>query len=164
MSERVVRALLLGAGVLAVALGLRLGVGAVPVSQWWPVARWLAGGVVLHDAVLAPVAVVMGVVVLRRVPVAVRSALRVALLGAGSFGFLLVCVVAGSGTRRNPTVLPQTLASAVSAAAVAVLLAAALTAAFEYRRGGRLDGSRLRDVRPVTGARGGPGPGRATPR
>ena len=69
-------------GILLVLCGVRAFVVAVPPRQWPGVATWLGAGVVVHDALLAPCAVVLGWLVLRRAPEVVRPPLRLGLLGA----------------------------------------------------------------------------------
>ena len=54
---------LLGAGVALVGVGVVVGLTSVPQGQWPSVLLWLAGGVAVHDAVLAPAAVVLGALV-----------------------------------------------------------------------------------------------------
>jgi hypothetical protein len=67
-------------GVLLVLCGVRAFVVAVPPRQWPGVVTWLGAGVVVHDAVLAPCAVALGWLVLRRAPEVVRPPLRLGLL------------------------------------------------------------------------------------
>lgn len=64
-TERSVRLALGALGLGLVAVGAYAFVLAVPAGQWARVVAWLAGGVVLHDAVVAPVAVVAGLLLLR---------------------------------------------------------------------------------------------------
>jgi hypothetical protein len=137
---RLVRLALGAAGVVAMGAGLLIGVREIPPDDWWPVARWLAGGLVVHDALVAPAAVVLGVVVLRRVPPSWQHGLRTALLAVGALGFLLVCVLVASGMRRNPTVLPgDPVVSALGALALVVVVGLLAVAATATRRRG--DGS-----------------------
>ena len=115
------------AGVATITLGLVIGLREVPADAWWPVGRWLVAGVVAHDAVLAPISVVLGLVVLRRVPEGWRPAARAALLVLGASLLLLACVLVASGLRRNPTVLPfPTWASVLGAAALVLVVPAAV--------------------------------------
>lgn len=118
-----VRLALLGLGVGTMVLGVVVGVTSVPDEQWPSVALWLAGGVAVHDAVLAPLAVVLGLVVLPRVPPAWRPALRGAALGAAVLAVVAVAVVAGAAGRRNPSVVPRDPATSV-AVSLAVLVVA----------------------------------------
>ncbi|GAA1898464.1 hypothetical protein [Lapillicoccus jejuensis] len=90
---------------VAVGLGLAL-VGAVaavttlPPAQWVRVALWLAAGVVVHDAVVAPLALALGVGVLGRVRrPAVRRLLRAGLLLAATVVVVAVPLLATGGLR-----------------------------------------------------------------
>ncbi len=104
--ERAVRRAIGALGVLVMAVGVVILVQDVPAQSRWPVLRWLVGGLVVHDALLAPAAVLLGVLVLRRAPDRLGTVLRAGLLAAAALGFLLLMVVMGSMLRRNPTVLP----------------------------------------------------------
>jgi hypothetical protein len=77
----------IGLGAVGVAIGL-LGlyffVTAVPSRQWLGVVTWLGAGVVAHDAVIAPAAVLLGLAVFALVPHRSRAPMRVAALGAAS--------------------------------------------------------------------------------
>ncbi|MBD8060063.1 hypothetical protein IC607_13895 [Cellulomonas sp. JH27-2] len=116
------RRVLLAIGVALVGFGAFLGLTTVPTRQWPSVLLWLAGGVAVHDAVLAPTAVLLGVVVLPRVPPPWRPALRAGALGAAVLTLFAVVVVVAAGRRRNDSVVPVDPAtSLVSAAAVLVL-------------------------------------------
>ena len=79
--EQRVRLLLITTGVLLILVGAYAFVGAEPVGHWLRVVLWLAAGVVVHDVVVAPLALALGAGVLGRVthPV-VRRLLRAALL------------------------------------------------------------------------------------
>lgn len=102
--------------------GLRLVLGAVGVgfaawggwkmvttfaaNDWWPVLRWGVAGIVVHDALLAPIGIALGVLVFRRVNGAARPLLRAGLLGLASVGFLVLALAGARTNRQNPTVLP----------------------------------------------------------
>lgn len=112
----------LGVGLLAWGGWLLLGLGA---GQWVSVGLWLAGGVIAHDALLAPVVVVLGVLAVRVVPAAARAPLTVALIVWGSITLLAVPVLGRFGALAdNPTLLDRSyqtswwILSAVVAAAV----------------------------------------------
>ena len=114
-------------GVAVIGFGVVVGLREVPVDAWWPVGRWLVAGIVAHDAVLAPTSVVLGLVLLRRVPEGWRPAARAALLVLGASLLLLACVLVASGLRRNSTVLPfPTWASVLGAVVLALAVPAAL--------------------------------------
>ncbi|GAA1722158.1 hypothetical protein GCM10009809_17320 [Isoptericola hypogeus] len=127
--------------VLVVAGGALLAFGAwtawstVPQGQWTSALLWLAGGVVVHDAVLAPLAVVTGALVLPRVPPTWRAPLRGGLLAAGALALLSVAVLAGAAGRRHWSVLPHdplpAIATAVLVIGVGVVVGAFLSAGRE---------------------------------
>lgn len=146
------RMALLGLGAGLMVLGAVVGVTSVPREQWPSVALWLAGGVAVHDAVLAPLAVVLGLVVLPRVPPAWRPALRGAALGAAVLAVVAVAVVAGAAGRRNPSVVPQDPAASVAVAlallVVAVVVGGVTLGVVDARR--RSAGAR-RSPRPAPG-------------
>lgn len=135
MTERwsVGRLALLGAGVVLVGAGVVIGLTTVPQGQWPSVLLWLAGGVAIHDAVLAPAAVLVGLVVLPRVPEDWRPALRAGALGAVVLALFAVVIVVASTMRRDPSVVPVPLSTslvvATSVLVLAVMVGAALGAA-----------------------------------
>jgi hypothetical protein len=104
-------------------------------------AIWLGGGVVLHDFVLAPVVLLLGVGVVRVVPASMRAPVVVGLVSAGTLVLVGVPIVLASHRQvANPTVLPGNyLLGLVGAlAAVAVLTAARVGwIAVRRRRGQR---------------------------
>ena len=64
-------------GVLAIAYGGFLLLSRQGIGDWVEVAAWLAVGVVVHDAVLAPLGIGAGALWSRRVPSAARAPLAV---------------------------------------------------------------------------------------
>lgn len=69
-------------------------------------AFWLAGGVLLHDAILAPVVVAVGVVAARWLPRHFRAATAVAFLVWGTLTVVFVPVLSGQGGKPdNDTIL-----------------------------------------------------------
>lgn len=135
--------LLVGAlGVSDLLTGLVVAVDSVPVRQWPSALVWLAAGVVVHDAVLAPLAVALGLGVLPRVPAVWRGPLRGGLLGAGVLALLSV-VMLGAAPRRSTWSLIPTEPSIAILVAVVVLVGAVLAgagfSALSARRGARRD-------------------------
>ena len=98
--------LLLGTlGALAGLYGVYELISRYPFGQLWPVARWFVLGIVLHDAVLAPVEVALGWVALRRAAPRTRVLGRAALRGILCL-LLVTAALAGARTvRQNATVL-----------------------------------------------------------
>ncbi|WP_315094223.1 hypothetical protein [uncultured Cellulomonas sp.] len=133
------RLVLLGAGIVLVGVGVVVGLTSVPQGQWPSVLFWLAGGVAVHDAVLAPAAVVLGTLVLPRVPVGWRPALRAGALGAVVLAIFAVVIVVAAGMRRDPSVVPVPLTTslvvATSALVLAVLTGVAVGTAWGRPRG-----------------------------
>ena len=67
---------------------------------------WLAGGVILHDAVIAPVTVLLGVVAARLLPGHTRSVAAIAFLVWATLTVTFVNVLSGQGGKPdNDTVL-----------------------------------------------------------
>ncbi len=90
---------------------------------------WLAGGVILHDAVIAPVTVLLGVVAARLLPGRTRSVAAIAFLVWATLTVAFVNVLSGQGGKPdNDTVLHRpyglswlilTIAVAIAAVSVA---------------------------------------------
>lgn len=80
----------------------------VPGDAWRSVLTWLVGGVILHDGVLAPIVVVLGVVATRWLPVPWRAPAVVGLMCWGSLTLLAIPVLYGGGVRPdNATLLDR---------------------------------------------------------
>jgi len=97
-------------------------------------AFWLAGGVVLHDALLAPVVVAIGFVASRVLPRPLRSSSATAFLVWGTLTIAFLPVLSGWGGKPgNDTVLgrPYVLSWIVM---TLVLAAGAVGAALLHRR------------------------------
>jgi len=129
------RVALLGTGVVLVGVGVVVGLTSVPPSQWQSVLLWLAGGVAVHDVVLAPTALVLGALVLPRVPVGWRPALRSGALGAAVLAILAVVIVVASGMRRDPSVVPVPVTTSLVLATAVLVLAVLVGAAVGTARG-----------------------------
>ena len=123
------RLVLLGVGVVLIGVGAVVGLTSVPQSQWPSVLLWLAGGVAVHDAVLAPLALLLGALVLPRVPAGWRPALRAGALGAAVLAVVAVAVVVASGGRRDPSVVPVPPATSLLVATAVLVLAVLVGAA-----------------------------------
>jgi len=82
------------AGVALCLVGAWTFVTGVPARQWLGVGTWLAGGVVGHDALLAPAALVLGWLVLPRVAARWRPVLRTALLACATASLILLPLLA----------------------------------------------------------------------
>ena len=98
--ERRVQVVLLGVGVLLGLVGAAAFVTTEPPGQWLRVVVWLVAGVVVHDAVVAPLALALGVGVLGRLPhPVVRRVLRFLLLVAAAAAVVAVPLLATGGLR-----------------------------------------------------------------
>jgi hypothetical protein len=123
------------AGLALMAVGLYL---LVTGGQFKGVALWLAGAVVLHDLLVAPLVLAVGLL-LALLPA--RGLLRGALVTAGCLTVIALPVLLAPGTPHNPSVLPLdyprnwllTLA-AVAAVTAAVLVARRLRGRARERR------------------------------
>ena len=123
------RRVLVAGGAALAGFGLWTAWATVPPGQWTSALLWLAGGVVVHDAVLAPAALVLGALVLPRVPPVWRGPLRGGLLAAGALALLAVALLAGAAGRRNWSVVPHDPVPAI-ATAVLVIGAGVVVGAF----------------------------------
>jgi hypothetical protein len=133
---RAVRALLLTAGVACGLWGLWL-MRDFTREQLTSEAFWLAGGVVLHDAVLAPVVVALGYVASKVLPAHWRSSTATAFVVWGTLTVAFLPVLSGEGGKPgNDTILgkPYVLSWVVL---TLVLVAYAALAALWRRRQAR---------------------------
>lgn len=103
------------------------------------VGKWLLGGVIVHDAILAPLVFLACAVAWRHTGARVRRALALFLLAGGSLVIIALPDILRSGDNPNPTVTPLdyprnlTITLGVLAL-VAVLTAAAGPARDRYRK------------------------------
>lgn len=103
--ELAARVLVGGLGLLGLAYGLWLLVG---VRDLTSAVVWLAGGVVLHDLVLAPLTVLAGVAVARLLPAVLVGPLSRAAIVLGPLTLLAIPVLGRFGARAdNPTLLDR---------------------------------------------------------
>lgn len=94
------RILLAVPGLAALGYGLTL-VWDAPREDLSSALTWLIGGVVLHDGVLAPMVVGLGLVATRWLPDAWRAPVVVALVCWGSLSLLAIPVLSGEGVDRT---------------------------------------------------------------
>ncbi len=107
---RVLRVVLGAGGVALVLVGLwqLLLRGRLDAPDLVSVALWLAGGVIAHDAVLAPLVVLLGVGVLPRLPAHVRAPAVAGLVVLGSVTVLAIPVLGRFGAKPDdPGLLPR---------------------------------------------------------
>ncbi len=125
-----------GLGVLVAAYGAWLLLTRQDGGQLVSAGAWLVGGVVLHDAVLAPVVVVLGVLLVRAVPRAVRAPVAVVGIVLGSVTLLALPVLGGFGRRAdNPTLLDRDYGAGWWALAAVVVVVVAAGTLVRRRRG-----------------------------
>ncbi|WP_371655588.1 MULTISPECIES: hypothetical protein [unclassified Streptomyces] len=91
-------------GALGVAT-MGLGVSLVWAQSPWDVAVWLVGAIVLHDGLIAPLVLLVGLGVMATRP-GVRGPLRAALVTAGCLTAIALPVILRPGPYNNATVLP----------------------------------------------------------
>lgn len=124
------------AGVLCMGVGVSL---LADVRDLMGVLVWLGGAVVVHDAVIAPAVLLLGLVSVRAgVRGGVRGPVRGALLVAGALTAVALPVLLRPGRPANPSVLPldypRNWLLALAAVAALTLL---WTAVRRLRRGRR---------------------------
>lgn len=128
-----VRVVVGAAGALLVAWGLVLLVGMGP-QQLLAVATWLVGGVVLHDAVLAPVVVGLGVLAATRLTPRLRAPLVGLLVVLGPLTLAAVPVLGRFGARAdNPTLLDRPYWTGYLALVALAVVVAAVAARLRLR-------------------------------
>ena len=97
---------------------------------------WLAGVVLVHDGVLAPLVVLAGVAAARALPTWTRRATLVAVVVLGPVTLAAVPVLGRFGAKDdNQTLLNRPYAAGWVAVAAVVLAAAALVAVHDRRKG-----------------------------
>ena len=131
--------LVLGAlGVLAGLYGavrmLQTGTDNVVAAVWW-----LAGGVAVHDAVLAPLVIVLVALGLRVLPVVARPWTAAAAVVVGTLTVTAVPVLGRFGARPdNPTLLPRDYVRNWLVIVALVVAVAAVLAVVHAARGRRV--------------------------
>jgi hypothetical protein len=97
---------------------------------------WLAGVVLVHDVLLAPLVCVAGVVAARALPTWSRRAAALTLVVLGPVTLAAVPVLGRFGAKAdNPTLLDRPYAAGWVAVAALVLVAAAVVAVLDRRKG-----------------------------
>lgn len=98
---------------------------------------WLAGAIVLHDAVLVPVVLALGAVLARWLPPHLRRPVRGGLITAACLTAVALPFLLRPSAKANPSVLPldypRDLAVALGAVVVLTALAAGWTALRRFR-------------------------------
>ena len=86
-------------GVALAAVGAYAFVTAVDPGQWIGTVAWVAAGIAAHDALLAPLAVVVGFLLLPRLPARVHGPARAVLLALAVVTILTVPLLVTGGLR-----------------------------------------------------------------
>ena len=91
-------------------------------------AVWLAGGVVLHDFVLVPLTLLLGVALVRLLPANLRAPVVGGLVVLGTVTLMAVPVLGGWGANAdNPTILDRNYTAGWLVVAGVTILAVVLT-------------------------------------
>ena len=127
--------LVLGAAGLAVLANGAYGLLTTPqTSPPEAVGQWLVGGLVLHDALLAPAVYLLGAIAFRFTSARWRGRLAALLLIGGSLTLISLPEVLQQGKNPNPTVLPLDYARNIGLLLGALVLAMALYSAVDAAR------------------------------
>lgn len=127
-------------GLLAGAWGawLLLGPDGGDLTDLVSTAVWLGGGVVLHDAVLVPAVLLLGVVAARLLPGGWRAAAAGGLVVLGSVTLLAIPVLGRFGAKAdNPTLLDRAYGPGWLAVAAVVVAGTVVVAVLRRRRARR---------------------------
>jgi hypothetical protein len=135
--------LLLGAlGVAVAAYGAWLLLHQGADNSWADLAHtaaWLAGGVVLHDFVLVPLTLLLGLALIRLLPSNLRAPVAGGLVVLGTVTLMAVPVLGGWGANvDNPTILDRNYTAGWLVVAGVTILVVVLT--IVLRAGGRSGG------------------------
>jgi hypothetical protein len=105
-------------------------------------AIWLAGGIVLHDFVLVPLTLLLGVVLVRLLPANRRAPVAGGLVVLGTVTLMAVPVLGGWGANAdNPTILDRNYpAGWLVVAGVTILVVAALVLTTTFTQARRSGG------------------------
>ena len=100
-------------------------------------AVWLGGGVIAHDAILAPLSLVVGAIASRIVPHHIRHVVAYGLVTAAVVLVVGVPVlVAAHRSRANATIMNQNYTAGLAVAELVILAATAVAAFITLRRSG----------------------------
>jgi hypothetical protein len=106
-------------------------------------AVWLAGGVVVHDFVLVPLTLLLGLALVRLLPADLRAPVAGGLVVLGTLTLMAVPVLGGWGANAdNPTILDRNYTAGWLVVAGVTTLVVVLT--IMVRRGGRSGGQGAR--------------------
>jgi len=121
-------------GVVVAAIGAR-----DLLEQEWAdlvnIVTWLAGGVVIHDALLAPVVVLAGVVLVRLLPSWARMPVVTGLVVLGTVSMVAFPMISRFGAAAdNPSLLPRDYTAGWFVFAALVVAGTAMAMLLSWRR------------------------------
>ena len=99
MTSMPARAVVGAVGVGLAAVGAYAFLTAVDPGQWVGAVAWVAAGIAAHDALLAPLALILGFLVLPRLPERARGPARGALLALAAVTIITVPLLVTGGLR-----------------------------------------------------------------
>jgi hypothetical protein len=141
------RVLIAAVGLVLATYGAFLLLSRQGFGDWVEVAAWLAVGVVVHDGVLAPLAIGAGLLASRAVPVVARGPIAVGAVVLATSTLLAIPVLGRFGARTdNPTLLDRNYVAGWLVLAALVTVGVVLGTLFASRRveGGGRPGARAR--------------------
>ncbi|MGK2879996.1 MAG: hypothetical protein ACSLE6_04095 [Mycobacterium sp.] len=125
------RTLLAAIGALVAGFGLWTLMEGQQVSQLIQVLEWAAAGVILHDAIAAPIVIGLGWLVHRRVPPKLARPVVFGLVMAATMTVAAFAVLIHAGDDlANPTLLPRNYLLGLGLAWVTIMGGAALVFGF----------------------------------
>ena len=102
------------------------------VGSW---ATYLVGGLLVHDALLAPIVVAASVALIYLVPSRIRPAVQGTLIIVGTVALVAIPVVGGWGRKPgNPTLLPRDYTAGLAVAVCVIVLVGLFAAIRSARR------------------------------
>lgn len=104
-------------------------------EQWLPLAKWLGGGVIAHDLLLAPIVVALGVVAARFLPSYARVPVAVAVVVWGSITLFAIPMLGEFGaTPSLPSLLDRPYRPAWLIGTAVVVAAVVVSSVVRRRR------------------------------
>lgn len=131
------KVLRLAVGALGIAAGLygAWSLREVDWSDWGSLLTYLAGGVVAHDFLLAPIVVGIGVLAARLIPDSWRAPMVVGLVVWGGLTIMAIPVLGRFGAlAANPTLLDRPYLTSWLVGSALVVVAVVVTGAVRARR------------------------------
>lgn len=102
------RALICALGVVVAAWGVWTLLTTSRLDQLLNAALWLGGGIATHDAVIAPATILLGALLVPRLPEWARGAVAAGFIVVGTLTVAAIPVLGAWGRRPdNPTLLPR---------------------------------------------------------